>query len=317
MRRILLCVFLGIMTSAPLASAQNQNAAITHLSDLSRQNQIPQLIEAANSLFTNEKLSPPEQAIVFTFLAHAHKELGDFHQATAEYEKALAILERDGAHPVEYATALAALGILYADTGQTDAAKHMLLRSVHLLEKDGNQHAETAWLWNDLATIAADERSNREAHKCMTHALAELRLVPDPSPDETLTITTTQAKIAQIDSDSSAAIAGYQKALSLSKQIHGEQHPQTAMLYVLLGDAYLEAGDIASARQMTTRGLSLLEESSSRQSRRYLAAQLAYSKILDASGSHDEASKLRKEAQTAMKTESSRAQGEISIAALR
>jgi len=305
------------MTSAPLASAQNQNAAIAHLSSLSRQNQIPQLIEAANSLLANEKLAPSEEGVVLTFLAHAHKELGDFHQATAEYEKALAILERDGAHPVEYATALAALGILYADIGQTDTAKHLLLRSVHLLEKEGSQHAEIAWLWNDLATIAADERSNREAHTCMTHAIAELRLVTDPSPDETQTITTTQAKIAQIDGDSRAAIAGYQQALSLSKQSHGEQHPETAMLYVLLGDAYLQAGDVASARQVTTRGLTLLEASTSRQSRRYLAAQLAYSKILDASGFHDEASKLRKEAQTAMKTESSRTQGEISIAALR
>ena len=313
----MLCVFLTIMTSAPLVSAQDQRIAIAHLSALSRQNQIPELIEAANSLLTNDKLTPLEQSIVLTFLGHAHKEAGDVHQATAAYERALAILERDGSHPVEYATALAAMGILYADTDQTDTAKHMLLRSIHLLEKSGGQHAEIAWLWNDLATMAADERSNREAHKCMKHALAALQLVTDPSPDETQAIATTQAKIAQIDGDSGAAIAGYQKALSLSKQIHGEQHPETAMLYVLLGDAYLESGDFASARQMTTRGLNLLEATTGRQSRRYLAAELAYSKILDASGYRDEASKLRKEAQTGMKTGTTRTQGEISIAALR
>jgi tetratricopeptide (TPR) repeat protein len=275
------------------------------------------LIQAANSLLANEKLTPVEQSLVLTLLGHGYKESGDVRQATVDYEKALAILERDGAHPVEYATTLAAMGTLYAEIGQADIAKHLLLRSVHLLEKDGYQHAEIAWIWNDLATIAADEQSSREAHKCMAHVLAELRLVTDPSPNQTQAITTTQAKIAQVDGDPGAAIAGYQNALSLAKQIHGEQHPETAMLYVLLGDAHLQAGDVASARQVTTRGLTLLEASIGRQSRRYLAAEIVYSKILDASGSHHEAAQLRNEAQAGMSSASKGTQGEISVSALR
>lgn len=63
------------------------------------------------------------------------------------------------------------------------------------------------------------------------------------------------------------------------------------MLYVLLGGVYLKAGDIASARQMTSQGMNLLEATYGRQNPRYLAAELTYSKVLDASGSHDEASK--------------------------
>src|SRR5215469_6897661 len=297
MRRILLCVFLGIMTSASLVSAQTLSSAINHLSVLSRQNQIPELIQAANSLLATEKLTPLEQSLVLTFLGHGYKESGDVRQATAEYEKALAILEHDGHHPVEYATTLGALAILYGDIGQGDTAKRLLLRALDLLEKDGHEHAAMAWFWNNLATIAADEQSKRDAHKYMSRTLAELHLVPDPSPDETQAITTTQAKIAQIDNDPRAAVAGYQKALSLSKQIHGEQHPETGMLYVLLGDAYLQAGDVASARQVTTLGLNLLEASCGRQSRRYLAAEMVYCRRRGASGARNEASALCKEAE--------------------
>lgn len=316
MRLILSCVFLGIMTAAPLASAQIHKAAINHLADLSRQNQIPELIQASNALL-NENLTPIEQSIVLTFLGHAYKETGDVHQATVDYEKALAILERDGSHPAEYATALAAMATLYGDIGQLDTAKRLLLRSVQMLEKDGHDPAEIAWIWNDLATIAADGFSKREAHKYMAKVLAELPIIPNPGPALTQAITTTQAKIAQLDGDARAAVAGYQSALSVAKQLHGDEHPETAMLYVLLGDAYLEAGDIALARQMTTRGLNLLEASVGRDSRRYLAAEFVYSKVLEASGSHNEGSTLRKEVLAGLKAGVARNQGEISISALR
>ena len=260
MRRILFCVLFGIMTSAPLTSAQDQNSGLDYLEQLSQHNQLPQLIQAANSLLANQKLAPAERGMALTYLGHAYQKGGDFHTATEDYEKALAILERDGLHPAEYATTLAALATLYADMGQTDTAKHVLLRSVHLFEKDGD-HAQIAMIWNDLATIAADKHSSREAHRCMALAIAETQRATAVNPDETSILLTTQAWIAQIDGDPRTAIADYQHALDLWKQSHGDQHPDTGWLYVLLGGAYLEAHDIASAREITSRGLNLLEAS--------------------------------------------------------
>ena len=316
MRRILLCVLFAIMLSAPLASAQDQTSELARLAELSSRNQLPQLIQTATSLL-NEKLTPAEQSTALTFLGHAYQASGDPHTAIGYYEKALALLHPDSHHPVEYATTLGAMATLYAELGQSDTAKHMLLRSVHLLEKDGGHHAEIAWIWNDLATIAANQRSRREAHKDMTHALAEAKLDPNISSHETACFLTTQAKIAEIDGDFPSAVANYQHALALWKQTHEDQHPETAWLYVLLGSAYLQNGDLASARQTTSLGLNLLEAGSNHQSARNLAAELAYAKVLDASGSHDEASNLRKQAQAGMTTAGKRSQGEISISALR
>ncbi len=317
MRLIPTCVLFAIITAAPLASAQNQISGIDYLSQLSQHDQLPQLIQAANSLLATHKLTPVEQGVALTYLGHAYQKGGDFDRATGDYEKALAVLERDGQHPSEYATTLAAMATLYAEAGQTNTAKRLFLRSVHLLEKDTDHQDRTAMIWNDLATIAADEHSTREAHKFMTRALAELQRATDVSPDETEAFTMTQASIAEVDGDPRTAIADYQHALALWKQSHDEQHPETAWLYVLLGGAYLQAGDIASARQMTTRGFNSLQATSSRQGTRYLAAELTYSKVLDASGSHDEARKYRNEAQAGLSAENKRAQEEISIAALR
>jgi tetratricopeptide (TPR) repeat protein len=319
MRRILICVLLGIMTSAPLTNAQDQNTALANLSQLSRHNQLPQLIQAANSLLANQKLEPAERGIALTYLGHAYQKGGDFQTATGYYEKALAILERDGLHPSEYATTLGALATLYAEMGQMDTAKHVLLRSMHLFENDRDHHDQIAILWSDLATIAADKHSSREAHKCMALAIAETQRATNVSPDETSALLTTQARIAQIDGDPRTAIADYQHALDLWKQSHADQHPDTGWLYVLLGGAYLQAGDLAGARDTTHRGLSVLQASSGPQSPRFFAAELAYAKVLEASGSHDEASRLRKEAEAGLHASPARqqAQSEISISALR
>ena len=317
MRRILFCVLFGILASPPLAGAQDQNGGLDYLSQLSGHNQLPQLIQAANSLLANQKLTPVEQGIALTYLGHAYQRGGDFQTATRYYEKALAILERDGLHPSEYAITLGALATLYAEMDQMDTAKHVLLRSVHLFEKDSGQHGQIAIIWSDLATIAADRHSSREAHKCMALAIAEMKRATNVDPDETAVLLTTQARIAEIDGDVRTAIADYQRALDLWKQTHGDQHPDTGWLYVLLGDAYLEAHDIASARETTSRGLNVLEASSGRQNPRYLAAELAYSNVLEASGSHNEASRLRKEAQSLLNADHKRTQGEISVFALR
>ena len=317
MRRILFCVLIGIVTSAPLASAQDQNSGLEYLSQLLHQNQLPQLIQAANSLLENGKLTPTQQGLALTYRGHAYQRSGDPQNATESYEKALAVLERDGPHPAEYATALGALATLYADMGQMDTAKHVLLRSSDLLEKDGGHHDQIAVIWGDLATIAADKHSSREAHKCMQHALIELQSATNVSPDEKSVLATSEARIAEIDGQPVTAITDYRRALDLWKQVHGDQHPDTAWLYVLLGGAYLEAGDITSARQNMSQGINLLGAISGPQSLRYLNAELTYAKVLDAAGSHDEASKLRKQAQTALNANNKRTQGEISVFALR
>ena len=318
MRRILFCVLLGILTSAPLMRAQDAISPIANLSDLIRRGQLPQLIEAANAFLATDKLTPADQGMALIYLGYAYQQRGEFTKATASYEKALVVVNRDGQHTSDYAAALATLAAVYVQIGEFDTAKHVLLRSIHMFESEGD-HAGTAMIWNDLATIAAEQRSRGEAHKFMARSIAESKLASNFTTSELAALATTEGRIAELDGDPHTAIADYQRSLDLWKQSHKDQQPKTAWLYVLLGNAYLQAGDIANAREAISRGLTLLEASSGRETPRYFAAEVVYSKVLDASGAHDEASTLRKNAQASLNTGTDRkqAQSEISISALR
>jgi tetratricopeptide (TPR) repeat protein len=318
MRRILFCVLLAVMTIAPLTRAEDPNTPLASLADLTRRGQLPQVIQTASSLLASNTLSPADQAMALIYLGFAYQQRGEFTTATSDYERALAVVDRDGQHPSEYAATLATLATVYAQIGQIDTAKHVLLRSVHLFES-ANDHAGAAMIWNDLATIAADQHSRGEAHRDMAHSISESQIATNITPGELAGIATTQGRIAELDGDPHTAISDYTHALDLWKQTNHDQQQRIAWLYVLLGGAYLQAGDIANAREAATHGLSMLEAASGRQTVKYFSAQLAYSKILDASGAHDQASTLRKEAEAALNTgtDRQRAQGQISVSALR
>ena len=318
MRRILSCALFAILTSAPLLHAQVTISPLATISDLVRRGQFTQVIETANPLLATGKLPPANEGVVCVYLGYAYQQRGEFTKATASYEKALTVINRDGQHPTDYAAALATLAAVYAEIGQFDTAKHVLLRSVHLLE-DANDHAGAAMIWNNLATIAAERHSRGESHKDMARSIAESKLANDITTSELAALATTEGRIAELDGDPRTAISHFQHALELWQQSHQDQQPKTAWLYVLLGSAYLQASDVSNARVNTARGLSMLEASSGRETPRYFAAQIAYSKVLDASGAHDEASRLRKDAQAALDTgtDRQRAQSQVSVAALR
>jgi|HubBroStandDraft_1064217.scaffolds.fasta_scaffold06154_6 tetratricopeptide (TPR) repeat protein len=318
MRRILICVLLTILSSARFLSAQDSTSELANLSNLSHSGRLPELIQAANSLLATDKLMPSDQGMVLIYLGYAYQQRGEFTKATASYEKALTVVNSDGQHPSDYAATLATLATVYAQIGQIDTAKRVLLRSIKMFENESD-HAGAAMVWNDLATIAADMHSRGDAHKDMTRSVAESQLATNMSPGELAALATTEGRIAELDGDPHTAISDYEHALDLWTQTHKDQQPKTAWLYVLLGGAYLEAGDIANARDTTSRGLAMLDASSGRQTPRYFAAEIVYSKVLDASGAHDEASRLRKEAQASMNTgtDQQRAKSEISVNALR
>lgn len=314
MKRFLACVLAAIILSAAPLRAQ-RNPEIDRLAALSHAGQLAQLIQSANAILAQGRLTDTDRGIALTYLGHGYQNTGNFPQAIASYERALTLINRDGLHTHDYATILAALATLYAETGQPDTAKHLLLRSIGLFQQQ-NDHTGAAIIYNDLATIAADQRSHRDAHKYITLALAESQLATNFRPDQFSALTCTQGRIAQLDHDPATAIADYQRALTLWKQLHADQQPETAWLYVLLGGAYLQSGDLDRARETTLHGLNALESTTGPQSPRYFEAELIYSKILAASGSTTEAATLRASAESALATISRPTQTTISIAAL-
>jgi hypothetical protein len=80
----------------------------------------------------------------------------------------------------------------------------------------------------------------------------------------------------------------YRQALDLSRRVHGEEHPFTGWNYLLLGQSHAEAGQLTTALEEMRQGIAALDRMLGHQNPRYLAAEMAYSHVLDATGSHTE-----------------------------
>ena len=63
--------------------------------------------------------------------------------------------------------------------------------------------------------------------------------------------------------------------------------------YMLLGKSYAQAGQNAVAMEEMRKGLRILEQSTGTNSVKFLAAEIAYSRVLDRSGAHTEATRLK------------------------
>lgn len=70
---------------------------------------------------------------------------------------------------------------------------------------------------------------------------------------------------------------------------------------MLLGKAHIEAGDVTAARTEMEQGMAILGRTLTHQDARYLTAEIAYSRILDATGSHVEAAQLKSSAERGLK----------------
>lgn len=77
------------------------------------------------------------------------------------------------------------------------------------------------------------------------------------------------------------------------KRAHKGDHQNMGWGYVLLGRAYANAGRTDDAAKEMQQGLSILDRTLGRTNPHYLEAEIAYSRLLDETGAHDAAARLR------------------------
>jgi hypothetical protein len=80
-----------------------------------------------------------------------------------------------------------------------------------------------------------------------------------------------------------------------------DEHWITGWEHMLRGKAYARSGDMSRASADMREGLAILEHAVGRENRLFLAAQLAYSQVLDCSGLYAEAAQLRSAAEQGLK----------------
>ena len=85
--------------------------------------------------------------------------------------------------------------------------------------------------------------------------------------------------------------------------------------YMLLGKSYAQAGQYDEALQQMRKGLNILDQVIDTSDPKYLAAQISYSQVLDRSGEHDEAVRVKNSAKQALRRLSRDACAECTVSA--
>jgi tetratricopeptide (TPR) repeat protein len=232
-------------------------------------------------------------------LGLAYEDMGEFALSQHAYEESLRILKDLPDNLRDYAMALDDFGGLYVAIGQFDAADMMRTRALGLYEQLGD-HGGIARAYCNLATIAFSQKKVASGSKHLARALKEAK-ANDLDDDDRAAISSLQGWQAQFDGDFPMSVARYQKALDLWRRGHGEEHPFTAWGHLLLGDAQFEAGQLTTALDEIKHGVAILDRTVGHQNPHYLIAELAYSRVLDATGSHPEAAKVKATAESLLK----------------
>jgi tetratricopeptide (TPR) repeat protein len=256
--------------------------------------------KVARAAIDSRQLSGNELGRGYIILAVACQGTGNLADAQTAFEHALQILEHDREHPGDYASALENYAEFYSELGQLDVAAPMWRRTFHLRQGIGD-HTGTALSLTRLAELALARNRVREAHWYLQKASDEAKASPDISDDDKAFFLESQGWLAIAERHAPAAVAACQQALGLVQRSRGEQHWLVGWEHMFLGKAYAESGDFGSALANMQTGLTILDHAIGQKNPKYLTAELAYSRVLDQSGSHAQAAQMRASAEKASK----------------
>jgi len=263
---------------------------------LERDGKPAQAIVALQALVTSKSLDAVVIGEAWDILGLAYEDQGDFIDAQHSFEQAISTLKGLTDHATDYAMSLDNLGGLYLVTGRVNASRKLKLQALRLYEHAGN-HAGIAINCSDLAGVALVKGKIRDARKYLARAQQEELSTKDLDGDGRAAISSMRGWLAKTDGRITEAIPAYQYSLDLWRSQHGEEHPFTGWGYMLLGDALAGAGESASALRDMERGLAIIGRTLGRDSPRYLTGEIAYSRVLDETGAHTQAARLKIDAE--------------------
>jgi tetratricopeptide (TPR) repeat protein len=248
----------------------------------------------------SNQLNGIELGRAYIMFGIAYHQEGKFTEANAAFEHSLRLLEHDPEHQSDYAEALNNYGGLVADAGQFEGARAMWLKALHLRQQMGD-HAGAMRSLTDLGQLALARKRIREAKRYIQQASEEMELAQELADDEFTVFLETRGKLALAEGHAPAALENFQRALELCERTRGNEHWLTGWEHILRGKAYAQAGDLSDAANDMAEGLAIIDRALGRKSLNYLAAVMVYSQVLDRTGSHAEAARLRATAEETTK----------------
>jgi tetratricopeptide (TPR) repeat protein len=296
----ILSATLLLFTAWPLFAQITPAQRLTDAFALEREGKPALAVVELQALLNSSSLDALDSGKAWNILGLAYQDLGEFAPAQHAYEESLRILKELADNIRDYAMALDDFGALYVATGQFEPAEKMRTKALGIYEKV-EDHGGIARASCDLATIAFSQKKVASGSKYLAQAVKEARAANDLDDDDRAAITSLQGWQAQFDGDFAMSVARYRQALDLWRSRHGDEHPFTGWGHLLLGDAQFEAGQMTTALEEIRQGIAVLDRTVGHQNPHYLIAELAYSRVLDATGFHAEAARIKATAESLLK----------------
>ena len=306
--------FLLPFIACPLLAQTNPDQRLAHAYALERNGKPAQAIVELHALLDEKSLDIPAVGKAWNVLGLAYEDQGDYLDSQHAYERSIRTLEQLSNDTEGYAMALDDFGGLYVETGQLEPAVRLRQKAFSLYEKISN-HAGMTRASSNLAGIAFTRKKTNEGRRYLERAIKEAQLANDLDSDDLAAIASMQGWLAQLDGEREMSVSRYKKSLDLLLKRHGEEHPSVGWGYMLLGRAHADAGELTTALAEMNQGRAILGRTVATQNPKYLAAEIAYSRVLDATGAHLEATRIRASAERGLKEESSRRCNNCTISA--
>jgi len=282
---------ISVVLSFQLLHAQSDILAKLHdAEELWNKGEYGQALGILEPLARSAGSESPDIGRVWILLGSIYQDLGRFQEAQRAYQSAISLCK--GRRQREEEVALDNLGSLYLETGQLEMSKRLRLKVLRMAQAAGD-HAVLARIYNNLTAIAVRQRDPDEVRRWLSHAFAEVELVPKVGADDLAAIHSNAGWLSMHDHDYEQASQHYAVALQSLIEQHGTNHPLTGWGYVVRGRTRALMGNAGQGLEDVEMGLAIIEKTVGTDVPVYFAARLAYADTLSAAGSRKEAKAIR------------------------
>ena len=294
MNRLIMIV--ALLTQLHLAfGEENLNDVVANAFGLLEKGRYETAISMLSPIAESPSTDKATRGRAWTVLGFAYKQDGQFEEARRCYEQALNIFNEAAIFDSDRAAALDYFGNLELDMGNLADGLRLFTEALQIDEKF-QDHLRLATAYNHLAGIAIQQKRYKDAKRYLQSSEQEANSVANGKQELLADVYGTRWWLASATGKKGEAVEAYKQSLEACERQFGNQHPLTGWAYLLLGKAIAEDGHLEDGMKSIRGGLAILEATAGKQDLRYLAGEIAYSKLLDRSGAHAESARLASEA---------------------
>jgi tetratricopeptide (TPR) repeat protein len=240
-----------------------------------------------------------ERGAAWDLLGSSYQDLEIFDRARQAFGKAIETLRSIPSAQGQYAAALDNLATMEETLQQNDSAKALAKKAIRIYEALGDP-AGIARGSIDRAAIACAQKDFKTARRSLARAFQEAQATTLLKDDNFAAMYGVKSALALHDGKEEEAISSIQQAIDLWIHAHGPSYLMLATGYLLRAQAFAKSGDYARALADAQHALAIDDVAIGRNTLSYLTAETEYAQILRASGAKEEASRLKKEASSAL-----------------